>query len=414
MENYYLLHKNHIAAEIIFDSTSGIIDKIVRIHESRLLPISCQENPVFLKTWWNQRAVSKGQSNIKQLLKENNIPSTQSFLLDNLGLSITDAYWVKPVNSTIEWEQVSFHLNPFFEEAIDFFTKGKYTDNSISAMHTPSASSGGELKKKWIRMNDNLFLLKGNMPGFSFQQSLNEVFASKLHEAQGYENYVKYTLWKMSEGSYGCISECFTSEDVEFIPAWELFQKHGNGNNDSLIDRYIEIAETEGLNKEVIHDFMSYQTITDFLMTNIDRHLNNYGILRDSNTLEPIGPAPIFDTGNSMFYLGTGILSYKDLFNWNISSLYPTEKEMMARIKDYSSIDIAKVPSKEDVEAYYSKDPAITHYAGVIAGYYEFKRNILINLQRGFSYSKIEKDVMDFFGDTEEREAINNCWKHIS
>ncbi len=407
------MHKNNNVADISFDIANGKLVSIGDVHSQQLLPLSCQNDPTKLIPWWDQRAVSKKQSNIQDLLTKEGIPTTQSFLLNNLGLSMTDAYWVKPLDSKISWEEISFHLNPFSEDAIDFFTSRSSDHTShLLARFTPSASSGGELKKKWIKKDGQLFLTKGNMPGFSYQQSLNEVFASGIHKKQGYENYVDYELIKFANDSIGCISKCFTSENIEFIPAWELFEKHGATNSRSLLQRYVDIAKKEGFNKQEMIDFMSYQTITDFLMTNIDRHLNNFGLLRDSNTLEPIGPAPIFDTGNSMFYLGLGITSYKDLFSINVSSLYPTEKEMMLCLSEYSLIDLTKVPTQEEVALFYKQDPAIAPYSGIIAKYYEFKRNILVELQKGRSYEQIEKAVSEFFGDNNERDKINNCWTY--
>ncbi len=37
--------------------------------------------------------------------------------------------------------------------------------------------------------------------------------------------------------------------------------------------------------------------ILDFLILNEDRHLGNFGIIRDVNTLEWLDVAPIFDNG---------------------------------------------------------------------------------------------------------------------
>lgn len=87
---------------------------------------------------------------------------------------MTDAYWVKPKGQDVRWKDVSFHLNPFREDALDFFTAAPSSD-TLHALFTPSASIGGELKKKWIRKDGKIFLVKGNMPGFSFQQSLRGI-----------------------------------------------------------------------------------------------------------------------------------------------------------------------------------------------------------------------------------------------
>jgi len=47
--------------------------------------------------------------------------------------------------------------------------------------------------------------------------------------------------------------------------------------------------------------------ILDFIMLNNDRHLNNFGIIRNVCNLNWIGIAPIFDTGQSL-----NILDYND------------------------------------------------------------------------------------------------------
>ena len=40
----------------------------------------------------------------------------------------------------------------------------------------------------------------------------------------------------------------------------------------------------------------------DYLIANEDRHFNNFGLLRDPDTLEWLGPAPIYDSGSSLGY----------------------------------------------------------------------------------------------------------------
>ena len=42
--------------------------------------------------------------------------------------------------------------------------------------------------------------------------------------------------------------------------------------------------------------------MTDYLLSNTDRHMNNISVMRNPDTLEILGFAPIYDSGNSMFY----------------------------------------------------------------------------------------------------------------
>ena len=64
------------------------------------------------------------------------------------------------------------------------------------------------MQKKWcIDSNDKRFLVKGNY-GNQFQQSINEVFASQIHEMLGFDNYTKYRLtkikWENEAEGIGC------------------------------------------------------------------------------------------------------------------------------------------------------------------------------------------------------------------
>lgn len=70
-------------------------------------------------------------------------------------------------------------------------------------------------------------MVKGNY-GQSYQQSLNEIFATRLHEQQGFQNFTSYSLAQVQvdenmEG-LGCMSYDFCSENIECISAWELLQ----------------------------------------------------------------------------------------------------------------------------------------------------------------------------------------------
>ena len=47
--------------------------------------------------------------------------------------------------------------------------------------------------------------------------------------------------------------------------------------------------------------FIDNILIVDFIIENTDRHYGNFGFIRDINTLEFLGPAPIFDNGTSLW-----------------------------------------------------------------------------------------------------------------
>jgi hypothetical protein len=52
---------------------------------------------------------------------------------------------------------------------------------------------------------------------------------------------------------------------------------------------------------KVAEEAFSKMVICDAIMANTDRHLNNFGLIRDVNSLEIVGIAPLWDNGNSLF-----------------------------------------------------------------------------------------------------------------
>lgn len=416
---YYLMHKDYKAAVLEINTEYGIIEKISTL-QKELLPLCAQSkvlnDPTEIKRWWSDRAVSKNQSNVRKLLEKYGIATTEKLLLDNLALSLTDCYWVCPAEAPIHWDNVSLFKNAFTSDLYQHLqVHGRnLPDQGISHVaeigtFTPAASTGGELEKRWERINGTIYLLKGNMPGNSFQQSLNEVFASVLHDRMGFKNHVDYRLAKLGKGSFGCISKCFTSEDVELVPAWQLLSKYKKPNNISPYVFYIECMVKEGIDKEEAKRFLDYQTATDFLLTNLDRHLNNFGILRNSDTLEAIGPAPIFDTGNSMLHTRYSEDNPLELLERNVTSLCNTETQMMGNVTSFQDIDLNLLPSSEEVINFYRQDETIGYNLSRIAETFRYKANIIRLIKDdGIPIPDIKKGISELvLSDTRLAETKN-------
>ena len=83
--------------------------------------------------------------------------------------------------------------------------------------------------------------------------------------------------------------------------------------------------------------------ILDFLIMNEDRHLNNFGIIRDVNTLKWIDVAPIFDNGMAL-----SIQSYDDeelIISGHGRLFYEIKPfdEIIKVVKDITRIDASKL-----------------------------------------------------------------------
>lgn len=367
-QSYELMHKDDVVASLQLDDLSGAILKVTPGTNPELLPLGGSQGADSLRKWWLRRAVPISQGNIAALLQQEGIPSTQSLLMRNLGLSLSDHYWIKPNGSELTWTDVSPFSNTFCN----------LSETASAHSYSPDAALQGDLIKKWLVVDDTRCLLKGNR-GANSQQSLNEVLASMLHEKQGFSNHVRYRPVKFTGSAseqYGCICEDFASETLEFIPAIDVVDSVKKDNAISTYEHFIHVCTERGLSEQDVRSFLEYQILTDFVLTNTDRHLNNFGILRDSQTLKFVWMAPIFDSGNSMFWDSPRLPERSDCTEITVNSFRKTEAELLKLVTDRSRVCIDLLPSREEIAELYAKDDSIAFVDSILIGY-EKKKALL-------------------------------------
>ena len=367
-QSYELMHKDDVVASLQLDDLSGAILKVTPGTNPKLLPLGGSQGADSLRKWWLRRAVPISQGGIAALLQRERIPSTQSLLVRNLGLSLSDHYWIKPSGSELTWKDVSPFSNAF----------SSLSETASAHFYSPEAALQGDLIKKWVIVDDTRCLLKGNR-GANSQQSLNEVLASMLHEKQGFANHVRYRPVKFTGSAseqYGCICEDFASEVLEFIPAIDVVDSEKKDNAVSTYEHFIHVCAEHGLPEQDVRGFLEYQILTDFVLTNTDRHLNNFGVLRDSRTLRFVQMAPIFDSGNSMFWDAPRLPERSDCTEITVNSFRKTEMELLKLVTDRSRVRIELLPSREEIAELYAKDDSIAFVDSILTGY-EKKKTLL-------------------------------------
>ena len=174
---------------------------------------------------------------------------------------------------------------------IESTSKSKYT--------TPNNTLGGQLKKAWIKVNNENYLLKGSGTLYAFEP-INEVIASKICEIINVP-YVKYSLKKIQtkrQQTLVSVCKCMINSSQEIIPAYQVLQEENqlmHSKDDFYV--YIKILEDHGIQNA--DEKVQKMLMLDYIMLNEDRHLNNFGIIRNVDTLKWVDVCPIFDTGRS-------------------------------------------------------------------------------------------------------------------
>lgn len=302
---YFLMHEDTKLALFEYDNQTVTAVVINEKAENKLPLLGRSSKSVESKTseWIMNRGIPVTRQGIGTDLQLLNEKSAVDYMISNLGLSLTDHYWICPKDSGYTWKNINLYENDF---------KSRYSldlrDDKLSIAgktnFVPSASLKGDLKKKWIIDSYGMRrLIKGNY-NHTCRQSLCEVLAAQIHKRQNKFEYTPYELIEISsEGQLvtGCSCPDFTDIKTEFIPAIDIVNSIDKPNESNYYEAYIQYCAEHGIDEKYMRSFMEYQILTDFIITNTDRHLNNFGVIRDSETLQLIKPAPIFDSGNSMF-----------------------------------------------------------------------------------------------------------------
>ena len=300
--NYILAHKSIPVLKMRLDESIGTILELNDIYSPERVPIGIKyvNNKIdrqSLNAWWIGRSIPASRSGLREALNIMQITSPYMLLTKCFGLSLSDQYWVFPENSKLSWEEVNFFDNPFSDDVGNILFGDAPENNNEIDLVSPDNTSDGWLKKKWIIADGKRLLVKGGSAP-AWQEPYNEVLASIIMRRLSIPN-ASYSLMTIDNYPYS-VCEDFITRDTELITAWHIIQSENKPNHVSLYQHYLDCCSRFGMND--ISDFLDKMLTLDFLIVNEDRHFKNFGIIRDANTLECIGAAPIFDCGTSLWY----------------------------------------------------------------------------------------------------------------
>ena len=218
------------------------------------------------------------------------------------------------------------------------FSNSSRSITSEDSLKTPNNTTDGMLKKSWIIENGKRYLLKGGYKN-DIMQPFNEVLASRICERLGF-NHVTYTLDIVKEKVVSKC-ECFINKDTELVTAYQIMYGIEKNQDSKDYEEYIKILEDNGI--ENVREKLENMYILDFLILNEDRHLNNFGIIRDVNNLKWLDIAPIFDNGQSFNIVDLDqdelMVNVDGRFFYNIDEF----DNIITIVKDLSRIDTSKL-----------------------------------------------------------------------
>ena len=339
--NYTLMHKDIPFADLTLDEATGSVQRISVLLHGEHLPVGVpihrgMADRAALNEWWADRSIPASRSGLREALETLGVASSKLLLTRCFGLSLSDHYWIKPADSELTWQDVNFFENPFSEDVGDALF-GVNTKRDEFDFSSPDNTSDGFLKKRWKILGGKRCLIKAGSPPF-LQQPFNEVIATKIAKRLEIPHIPYTLLW--DDGVPYSVCEDFVTPDTELIPAWRVMQPRKKANQTSVYQHYRNCCDALGV-PNVAHA-LDQMMVLDFLIANEDRHFNNFGLLRDPDTLEWLGAAPIYDSGSSLGYdkLTPQIRSGR---NVTCKPFKKTHQDQLRLVTSFDWLDLSKL-----------------------------------------------------------------------
>lgn len=346
-----LMNKNVKVLSALYDEATAVFTEVYDVYNIDYAPYILKgfykENNINdasfrtnLSEWFSSRGIPKWRDKLDILLHRLNINAPNELLNKSFGLSLSDQYYIKPYDLDIRYEDINFFDNDFdYSEFLEAsLSKNSNILVNASSLKSPNNTTDGMLKKAWIIENNVRYLLKSGYKN-ELLQPFNEVLASEICKRLGF-NHVEYTL-DIYKDVIVSKCPCFINKEAELITCHQIRNNMERHNNINDYEDYINLLQENGIKNARIE--MENMYILDFLIMNEDRHLNNFGIIRNVDTLKWISCAPIYDNGQSLnieYYDEEEIaISGEGRFFYEVKPF----DEIIKVVKDIKRIDVNKL-----------------------------------------------------------------------
>ena len=330
---YILMHKDIEVVTLEVDIETGNIQRVLEVLNIKHMPVGTYPanmvDRTALNEWIGDRSLPMNRSAVKDIIRHFHVQSPKALLFLGNGFSLSDCYWFKDATSDISWKSGNLFDNKVSDD-VGSVLFGNERNLSRHSLHSSDVTTGGNLKKRWIIENDNNYLIKAGT-GIIQQEVFNEAIASYIMDCLNIY-HTPYTVKWINDSPYSCC-KIFTLQSVELVSACYLTLSSKQRSSQSLYDHYKTVCNNL-LGTNIVKE-LSQMLVIDYIIANEDRHLNNFGLLRNPDTLEWIGVAPIYDSGSSLGYN----LRTSDIITNKAITSKPFRKDPLKQLQLVEDID---------------------------------------------------------------------------
>ena len=281
---YQIMHKDTVIAR-------ADDERITEIVISALCP-ACFTVGMPLTRWLDNRTVDTHRSHSRRLFKALRMRTNADIaelIAAGHGISITDNWWIQRIDENLDYHE----LKQYNEELADIALYGASDSQKGDLSGYRELGTVGSFEKAWRFIDGKWYMYKQGRT----QELISEYYAYQFLKAMGVHT-AEYQIHRMVSEESGLESVCIITEDftdnaaVDFEPFCNYFDDREEA--DFILPRL----------PETLHTDYVMMLFYDALLFNGDRHNQNAGFLRSSDTGEIIGLAPLFDFNLSLAAVG--------------------------------------------------------------------------------------------------------------
>ena len=253
-----------------------------------------------LTDWLNSRIPPIGRKNVLTLMKQAQINSINEYLSITKAISLTDTFWVQDTDRPITWDKISPYRNKLSRIISDIALNCEYHGGNLRSP-SPDYTVDGSVDKCWKRINGDIYLYKTDgekWSGITGNRPYCEYYACQVAKQLGIKYNVQYGITvKNTNTEYRkayTYCRAFTNEHYGYAPI-----AHTKYTNKTLTEVYTEMGKL-GNYSERSKLTLREMLLLDSIIVNFDRHEGNYGFIFDTDSLDIVCMAPIFDNDCSL------------------------------------------------------------------------------------------------------------------
>ena len=246
--------------------------------------------PLYLKRtkniegWLASRAIDSHRTNsrlLKRALRLRTTDDVQTALAVNAA-TVTDRYWFRPEGSAAVYEDIRFKENYFSELAL----RGDPDSFSNRPSRTPELTNTGSFEKCWRLINGEWWMYKSG----NEKEYFSELFICKLGEKLG----LPMAHYEM-DGQYIRTKDFTNGGEVNFESMRSLV------DDDDDYEHCFSILHA--ISPEIAEQYLKLVWL-DSVCYNMDRHTENFGLLREAQTGKILSLAPNYDNNIALIANG--------------------------------------------------------------------------------------------------------------